>query len=226
MNHTTKLGGATLALLTLIAITGCEDPAKGKAKANTTEALPTTQSAVQPASAGTGITETSAAKSYAFDQSTSKITFVGSKVTGKHDGGFKTFSGTIKAPDGAPEKGSVTVDIDATSIWADNEKLTGHLQSKDFFDVSTFPKATFVSTKIDKGGEKGATHTVTGNLTLHGVTKGVSFPATVKIEGDTVSVDSEFAINRKDFGLLYPGKQDDLIRDDVVIKLAIKAKKS
>ncbi len=210
-----------VALVTLLAL-GCEDPAKGKAKASTTEAIPTTQSAVTPNS----ITETAGTKTYAFDQSNSKIGFVGSKVTGKHDGGFKTFSGTVKAPEGAPEKGSVEVNIDTKSIYADNEKLTSHLLSKDFFEVDTYPRATFVSTKVETGGANGATHTITGNLTLHGQTKGVSFPATVKVEGDTVSVDSEFAINRKDFGLLYPGKQDDLIRDDVLIKLNIKAKKS
>jgi polyisoprenoid-binding protein YceI len=223
MNKLFSLSGAALLSLSILAV-GCDDPAKNKSKATTTEAIPTTNAA--PASVGTGITETAGTKTYTFDQGTSKVSFVGSKVTGKHEGGFKTFSGTIKAPDGAPEKGSVEVNIDATTIFADNEKLTGHLQSKDFFEVSTFPKATFVSTKIEKGGEKGATHTVTGNLTMHGVTKGVTFPATIKVEGDAVSCDAEFAINRKEFGLVYPGKQDDLIRDDVVIKLAIKAKKS
>jgi polyisoprenoid-binding protein YceI len=127
--------------------------------------------------------------------------------------------------DGAAEKSSVTVDIDAGSITSDTEKLTGHLKSADFFDVVRFPKATFASTAVKAGGDRGATHTITGNLTLHGVTKAITFPATVRIAGDEVSVDSDFAINRKDFAINYPGKQDDLIRDDVVIRLSIHAKR-
>jgi len=58
------------------------------------------------------------------------------------------------------------------------------------------------------------------------VTKSISFPATIKVRGDTVDVDAEFAINRKDFGIVYPGMPDDLIRDDVLLKLQLRAKKS
>jgi polyisoprenoid-binding protein YceI len=198
------------------AMTGCDDPAKGKSKATTGEAVTTTsQSAV---SAGT--------VKYAFDQGSSKVTFVGSKVTGKHDGGFGSFKGTVDVVDGAPEKSKVDVQIDADSITTDTEKLTGHLKYPDFFDTQANPKATFVSTEIKKGGDKGATHTVTGNLTIKGITKSVTFPATINVGGDNASLDAEFSINRRDFSLNYPGKPNDLIRDDVVIKLAIKAKKA
>lgn len=197
-----------LAIVTaLLLLAACEDPAKNKAKAVTTEAK--TESVSAPSGE---------AKDYKFDQATSKVGWIGSKVTGKHEGGFNAFRGTVHVVDGDPEKSSVTVDIDTGSIFSDQEKLTGHLKSADFFEVEKYPKASFVSTSV-KGG------TVTGNLTLHGVTKQIAFPAAVKISGDDVSVDTEFAINRRDFGILYPGKQDDLIRDDVVIKLAIRAKK-
>ena len=91
-------------------------------------------------------------------------------------------------------------------------------------DVAKFPKASFASTSIKAGGEKGASHTVTGNLTLHGVTKSITFPATIKTTGTGIDADAEFAINRKDFGLVYAGKPDDLIRDDVVIKLTIRSR--
>jgi len=67
---------------------------------------------------------------------------------------------------------------------------------------------------------------VTGNLELHGVTKSITFPATITVQGDTVAVKAEFAINRKDFGIVYPGKPDDLIKDDVLLRLNISAKKS
>ncbi len=205
------LGGALV-----LATAACDDPAKGKAKATVSEPAATTSAA----------TTAAGAVSYAFSNADSKVAFVGAKVTGKHDGSFGKFSGTVSLVDNDPTKSAVTVDMDATSLDTDTAKLTGHLKSADFFDVEKFPKATFKSTAIKAGGEKGATHTVTGNLELHGVTKAISFPATIKVAPGSVTVDAEFAINRKDFGLNYPGKADDLIRDDVVVKLTVHATKA
>lgn len=216
MNITIRAAFLGLALTSLAAV-GCEDPSKGKSKATTGEAVSTSsQSAVA----------TGATAKYTFDQSASKVSWTGSKVTGKHEGGFSRFTGNVDLVDGAPEKSKVTVDIEADSLTTDTEKLTGHLKSPDFFDTKANPKATFVSTEIKKGGEKGASHTVTGNLTIKGITKSVTFPATINVAGDNASVDAEFAINRRDFSLNYAGMPNDLIRNDVLIKLAIKAKKA
>lgn len=202
---------ASLALALVVA--GCSDPNKDKTKATTGEAVAT---AAAPAVAAN-------ATSYAFDGKDSKVGFVGSKVTGKHEGSFGTLTGTIKIPGADIEKGSVSASIETASVTSDDEKLTGHLKSPDFFDVEKFPKATFESTGVKKAGDA---YTITGNLTLHGVTKSVTFPAKIAQAGDDVSVDAEFTINRKDFGIVYAGKADNLIRDDVALKLAIKAKKS
>src|SRR5437588_8118911 len=60
----------------------------------------------------------------------------------------------------------------------DEDELTGHLKTPDFFDVAKYPKATFVSTKIERNTTGGATHTVSGNFDLHGVKASISFPAT------------------------------------------------
>jgi polyisoprenoid-binding protein YceI len=119
----------------------------------------------------------------------------------------------------------VSITIDMNSVQTDAAKLTDHLKTADFFDVAKFPEAKFVSTEIKPGGDRGASHTITGNLTMHGVTKAVSFPATIAVTPDTATVDSNFAINRKDFGVNFAGKTDDLIRDDVVLKLSIRATK-
>jgi len=62
---------------------------------------------------------------------------------------------------------------------------------------------------------------VTGDFNLHGQTKSITFPAKITVTDAEVSVDSEFSINRKDFGIVYAGKADDLIRDDVVIRLKL-----
>jgi polyisoprenoid-binding protein YceI len=145
-------------------------------------------------------------------------------VTGKHDGGFEKFSGTIDY-NGKPETSKVTITIDANSITTDTPDLTKHLKTADFFDVAKFPEAKFESTEIKPGGEKGATHTVTGNLTLHGVTKSITFPANIVVAADAITVDSTFAINRKDFGINFAGASDNLIRDDVVLTLKIRGVK-
>ena len=157
-----------------------------------------------------------AAETLNCDTAKSSIGFVGAKITGDHKGSFKTFSGRATVQDGKPVSAEFTVQT--ASVESDAEKLTGHLKSPDFFDVATFPTAAFKSTEIKEGAE-GATHTVTGNLTLHGVTKQISFPATIKAEGGSASARAEFKINRKDFGIVYPGKPDDLIKDDVLLKL-------
>ncbi|MCC6464634.1 MAG: YceI family protein, partial [Planctomycetes bacterium] len=121
----------------------------------------------------------------------------------------------------------VEVEINVDSIWTDdpsatNEKLTGHLKSGDFFDAANHPKAKFVSTEIKAGGE-GGTHTLTGNLTMRGITKGISFPANVTLQGGKLTADAAFKVNRKDFGMKYDGKADNLIRDDVGITLKVSA---
>ncbi len=165
---------------------------------------------------------------YAVTNDNSKVEWTGAKITGKHDGSFKKFSGTIDVPaSGKAEDGKISIEIDAASLVADQDKLVSHLKSPDFFDVAKFTKITFTSSKIEAAaGPNGATHTITGNLELHGITKSISFPAKVAIAGDTVTATSEFQINRQDFGLRYPGKPDDLIKDSVVVKLDVKAAKA
>ncbi|MET0413830.1 MAG: YceI family protein [Polyangiaceae bacterium] len=198
---------------------GCNtDPAKDKTKATVAEAVTAAPATPSPASA----------TKYAFSASGSKLEFIGAKVTGKHDGSFGAFSGTIDVVEGKPEKSSVNVEIETASVKADNDKLTGHLKSPDFFDVAKYPKARFSSTSIAPltGAAGGATHTVTGNLELHGVTKSISFPAKIQISADSVDVDAEFAINRKDFAIVYPGAPDDLVKDNVLITLTLRAGKA
>lgn len=199
-----------------ILLAACEDPAANKARATVNE-----PSEDRPAFLAAGpVIPAPKGEVLTIDPETSKIEFTGSKVTGKHDGGFGQFAGTIDLVNNNPTDSSVRADIDATSVFSDDEKLTGHLKSKDFFDVVTFPKASFASTNIERDTSAGPdAYTITGDFTLHGVTKSISFPATIKVSDTNVDVDSEFTLNRKDFGIVYAGKADDLIRDGVVIRL-------
>ena len=79
--------------------------------------------------------------------------------------------------------------VGAGTVIADDPQLTEHLKSPDFFDVAQFPEATFISTSIAAGGT-GGTHTITGDLTMHGRTKRVSFPATVNVEPARVTANA------------------------------------
>src|SRR3989475_11942658 len=189
----------------------CANPAANKPKATVGNAAPESNTA-NPAGSET----------LAIAPENSKVEFVAAKVTRSHNGSFKQFTGSIDLAGNRPEQSRVTIDIETGSVVTDEHQLTGHLKTPDFFDVAKYPKATFVSTKIEPSTTGGATHNVTGNFDLHGVKKSISFPATIQIAPDNVSVNAEFAINRKDFVLLYPGKADDLIRDGVVIKLTLK----
>ena len=197
-------------LLTLIAV-ACSDPAANKPKASVGNAAP--ESGAPKAGAET----------LTISPENSKVDFVAAKVTRSHNGAFKQFSGTVDLINNSAEQSVVSINIDTASVTTDDDQLTGHLKTADFFDVAKYPKATFVSTKIEADTANGATHTITGNFDLHGVKKSISFPATIQISPDSVSANAEFSINRKDFSLNYPGKADDLIRDGVVIKLTIKA---
>jgi polyisoprenoid-binding protein YceI len=191
----------------LLLATACENPATGKPEAQVSEP--------EAAAAPTAVD----GREFVISGE-STIGFVGSKITGSHDGGFESFEGTIVLADEGPAASKVEVVIDATSLWSDDERLTGHLKSPDFFDVDTFPTARFTSTAIAPSTEG---FEVTGELELHGVTKQIIFPATIQVEPDRVIAQAEFFIQRFDFDIVYPGKPDDLIRDEVVIRLDLVA---
>lgn len=191
------------ALLTA-ALVSCENPADKTATATTTEA-------VEPAAAGVGTT-------YVIAEG-STISFVGSKVTGSHDGGFKAFTGSFTVDDdGAVTGGEIVIDMNST--WSDAEQLTEHLKAEDFFHVAEHPQSKFTVTGVEKTE---AGYSISGNLRMRGVEKNISFPATASKEGEVVKVAAEFDIKRADWGIVYEGKADDLIRDEVVIRFDLTA---
>jgi polyisoprenoid-binding protein YceI len=218
MRRSVFLGAISVGALFLSLFCACNnDPAKDKAKAQVSE----------PAAVATGSAPiVPGATAYRFSGADSKLSFVGAKVTRKHDGSVGAFTGNLYVPGGDPTRSTVVVDIDMTTVSVDVPKLTAHLKTADFFDVAKYPHARFTSTAVRPGGENGATHTVTGNLELHGVTRSIAFPATIRVTADEVDADAEFAIDRKDFGIVYPGMPDDLIKDQVLVKLSVRAKKA
>ena len=155
---------------------------------------------------------------YTLTGENTKIEFTGTKPDGKHDGGFKKLDGTAAVTGSDPTTARIQLTIDTASLYSDNPNLTAHLKNPDFFDVKTHKAAKFVSKKIEKNGTG---YTVTGDLTLLDRTKTISFPAQISVEGGQFKFDSQFKINRTDFGMSY-GKGK--IHDDVQLRVKVEAK--
>lgn len=158
------------------------------------------------------------AAEYKLTGENTKIEWTGTKKDGKHSGGFKKVSGTVTC-DGDPTKAKIDVSIETDSIHSDADGLTTHLKGKDFFDVKTNPTSTFKATKIEKDGDK---FKVTGDFTLCGKTKSITFPATITEKDGAVTLAAEFKIKRSDYGMTFGA---DKIDDEVALKVDVKAKK-
>src|SRR5947207_5409386 len=92
-------------------------------------------------------------------------------------GRFSGLNGTLLEDPSDPTRSMIEASIDVSTISTHDEQRDGHLKSADFFDVEKYPTMTFKSTKVVRKGEE--EYSVTGNLTLHGVTK----PVTFEVEG-------------------------------------------
>ncbi len=165
---------------------------------------------------------------YKIDPVHSETSFKIRHLLAKTSGRFTKFDGTIKVDAANISKSSVEVSIEAASINTDNADRDKHLKSPEFFDVEKFPTITFTSTSV-KEVAKGKLE-VTGDFTLHGVTKRITFPITNAGSqpgmkpGTVVAgfVDGAVTINRNDYGIkAFPGA----LGDEVVISLNIEAGK-
>lgn len=214
MKHTMKIS-----LVAALVFAGCTSELDGKPAAKVTDVKTDAKKAEPTDTKADAKTDAAvAAKTLKVDPATSSIGFVGRKITGDHTGGFKTFTGEASIAGKEPK--SVSFTVETASVTTDADGLTDHLKGADFFDVATFPKASFSSTSIAaKTGTAGVTHEVTGDLDLHGVKKSITFPASITVDERGAKGTAEFTINRKDFKIEYAGKPDDLIKDEVLLKL-------
>lgn len=140
-------------------------------------------------------------------------------------GRFNMIEGSVSVDPKNPEGSSIEISIPTESIDSNNGKRDQHLKSADFFNAKQFPAITFKSTKI-KAGAEGRLE-ITGDLTLHGVTKSITAQATHvgsgKGKGGAVTgYDASFKIKRSEFGMNF---MLDGIGDDVEILIGIEAKK-
>lgn len=190
------------------------DPAKDVAPAEVHEAV------ASPAPSPAPSPELPAdAKTLSFT-SGSSIEMVGSKVTGSHTIALPVSAGSVVVSGGGVFSTDVTFGM--AELTSDQAKLTKHLKSDDFFNTERFPTARFVSSKVASGAE-GAQFDVTGALTIRDVTHDVTIPAKLVVSEGGTQIIAEFSINRQNWGISYPGKPDNLIRDDVVVRFDLNA---
>lgn len=207
-------------------------------------ALASCQSAPKADEAKTGDEQTASSAegvSYKID-STQTVSFIGTKPVGQHNGVFNITQGELFVQNAAEVTGGkLTMDMKSLKIvdadTAGTSKLAGHLASPDFFEVDKFPTASFEITdvqpyKADSSASAivldGATHTVSGNLTLKGVTKNVTFPAVITVSDNVATAKANFNINRTDWGLVYGNDKslgDKFIRPEVNVSFSVTANK-
>ncbi|MFT5801476.1 MAG: polyisoprenoid-binding protein YceI, partial [Nonlabens sp.] len=207
-------------------LTSCKQETPGT-KATTGEAIKTTTN-----------TATADATTYMVDAANSKIIWAGAKPGKVHSGTINIAKGTISAANNNITKGMFMIDmtsLEVTDLQAGSgkEQLEAHLKGTveekrdDFFNVKEFPSATFEIASVTPAAAGGdATHNITGNLTLKGQTKSITFPASVQIAGNSLSaVSLPFKIDRTEWGIKFMSKsilddlKDGFVEDEVSLTI-------
>lgn len=148
-------------------------------------------------------------------------------------GEFSNVSGTVEYDPANVAATKINATVGVASVDTREPKRDAHLNSPDFFDSAKFPNMTFVSKSVANANAAG--FDVIGDLTIHGVTKSVTFhvdPISAEIKdpwgGFRRAAHATAKINRKDFGINWSGTMDSggyVVSDDVAIELDVEMKK-
>ncbi len=134
---------------------------------------------------------------------------------------FNDFDATLNLDPTAPEKSTLNVTIIPASLDSHNQQLTQHTSGKDFFDIEKYPTITFTSTRIEKTSAN--TGKITGDLTMHGVTKPIVLDATFNGGGQhpmmkkyDIGFSATTSVKRSDFGMGYG---IDMVSDVIPVEI-------
>ena len=170
--------------------------------------------------------EAPATELWAVDKVHSNATFKVRHLMANVGGQFRDFDAAINIDRADPAKSSVEFTIQAASIDTGNDSRDKHLRSADFFDVEKFPTITFKSTSVKPTSKN--TFDVTGDLTMHGVTKRVTLPVEFLGFGkdgrgnEKAGFSIATTVNRKDYGIVWNRTFDDggvLLGEDVKVAI-------
>jgi len=204
------------AIAWLISTGGCSDPT-----ADVTDAGVGTAKAVQ------AIQTNPDDSAFRLDGANTDIKWTGSNSVGqKPTGFFYELSGKAIVDSQTNVLRLLNLDIDMDGVKAMSSSLTQKLKHKGFFEVDKFPKATFRSTEVqpleESSPSDNSNFVVEGNFQLRDVTQSIKIPVLVTVDGDKLTIQSKFKINRKDYGVVYSDTTGDkLIRDSVLIEISI-----
>ena len=162
----------------------------------------------------------------------SSVEWIGKKVTGQHAGGITIKEGTLNLHDGHLSSGTIVIDmstITCTDLKPEEggKKLIGHLNSPDFFDAKNHNTATLTITEVKV--IEGKKHSISGQLTIKGITKPITFPATIEIKDGKLGAYAEMNVDRTLYdikygsGKFFEGLGDKMIADEFTIKFKIAA---
>jgi polyisoprenoid-binding protein YceI len=170
-------------------------------------------------------------ETFSVDKNHSMATFKVRHMVSNVVGQFRDFTADVNLDRANPAKSSVNFTIQATSIDTGNANRDTHLRSPDFFDVEKFPTISFKSTSVTAKSKND--FDVTGDLTMHGVTKRVTLPVTFlgfakTPKGEKAGFELETTLNRKDFGVIWNKSLDEggmLLGDDVKVSINLEMDK-
>lgn len=155
------------------------------------------------------------------DPENSSAEFVCRHVLSKVRGMLPKPTGTVVLDEATPANSKINASIDIHSITTGVEERDTHLKGSDFFDVAKYPTITFVSTGVSRSSA--TSYSVTGDLTMHGVTKPVTLAVTASppfnhAGGIRRGIEATTSVNRKDFGLRweFPGEGDGVVVGDTI----------
>lgn len=205
--------------MVLALVASCKNDKATKTGAAETKAIPTATAVQYTVNSGT-------------------VNWTGSKIAYDHKGTIDITKGMLSAEGNKIVSGDFVIDMASlknTDIPEAEKKakLEGHLKGEDFFDVAKYPTASFSITSAADADLDDANTKITGNLTMKGETKSITFPALVvaKADGSLTAISSKFTINRNDWGVKYGSGLagavgDAVINDNVDLQIELMASKA
>lgn len=207
-----------LAIATSFAMTACSDNAATATKAEDVAEAGATSS------------------TFKVNTAESTLGWHGSKLAYGHSGTISISEGSLAMEDGKLTAGNFTVDMKTMAETGQDDaesaaKLVGHLMSPDFFDAETYPTSKFEITGAEANEANGNTHVIKGNLTIKDKTNNIEFPANITVDGDKMTADAKFTIDRNDWGISYGSGisgavGDKVIGDNIDYTVSLKATKN
>lgn len=176
-------------------------------------------------------------ENYKIESGKSSVRWTAKSVKGGHFGDVNIKNGTFAYDGKAITGGTVTIDMNSISVKDIEDpnrqnRLAGHLKNDDFFSADKFPEAKLVI-KSSKPGKTAGQLDLTGDLTIKGITKPVTFPATVKSQGGGLHAEGTITVDRIQYDIKYRSKSvldpsalaDRLIYDEFTLDFKVSASK-